>query len=356
MIKNKIFKYFFLEFLKLFILISLSLSLIIWISQATRLLELVTEYGNPISVYLQYIILSYPKILNNLIILTFPITMFFLFSKLESANELGIYWLSGIEKKKIIHLTLYISFLVIIFHSFLSVYFAPNTSFKGRQVLANAEFSIVNTLVKENNFNSPLKGLTIFVKKNDKKGNLEGVSIFEKDRTILAKKGLVITKGETSFLVLINGVTHEKIGNKVNIINFEETIFDFSKYKIRNTDYAKFNERNIKWLIKNINNQEQLKLSEIREEINERLFKPFFILIMGILSCFLLYNNNEKINLKKLRILIYCFSIILIIFNQILIASSGKELIYSGFYIIIIFSIFLTLYLILNKILKQESI
>lgn len=356
MIKNKIFKYFFLEFLKLFILISLSLSLIIWISQATRLLELVTEYGNPVSVYLQYTILSYPKILNNLIILTFPITMFFLFSKLESSNELGIYWLSGIGKKKIIHLTLFISFLIIIFHSFLSVYFAPNTSFKGRQVLANSEFSIINALVKENNFNSPLKGLTIFVNKNDKKGSLEGVSIFEKDRTILAKKGLVVSKGNESYLMLINGVTHEKSEGKINIINFKETIFDFSKYKIRNVDYPKFNERSIKWLIENINNKNYTKLSEIREEINERLFKPFFILIMGILSCFLLYNNNEKINLKKLKISIYSFSIILIIFNQILIALSGKQLIYSLFYLLIILSIFFTLYLILNKILKQESI
>ena len=356
MIKNKIFKYFFLEFLKLFILISLSLSLIIWISQATRLLELVTEYGNPISVYLQYIILSYPKILNNLIILTFPITMFFLFNKLESSNELGIYWLSGVGKERIINLTLLISFLVFIFHSFMAVYFAPNTSFKGRQVLANSEFSVINALVKENNFNSPLKGLTIFVNKNDKKGDLEGVSIFEKDRTILAKKGLVVSKGDESYLVLINGVTHERSEGKINIINFKETIFDFSKYKLRNVDYPKFNERSIKWLIDNINNKNFTKLSEIREEINERLFKPLFILIMGILSCFLLYNNNEKINLKKLKISIYSFSIILIIFNQILISSSGKGLIYSVFYLLIIFGIFFTLYLILNKILKQESV
>jgi len=275
---------------------------------------------------------------------------------LESSNELGIYWISGIGKEKIINLTLFISFLVIIFHSLLSVYLAPNTSLKGRQVLANSEFSIVNTLVKENNFNSPLEGLTIFVNKNDKKGNLEGVSIFERERTILAKKGLVISKGDESYLVLINGVTHEKVKNKINIINFKETIFDFSKYKIRNVDYPKFDERNIKWLIKNINNDKMQKLSEIREEVNERLFKPLFVLVMGILSCFLLYRNNDKINLKKLRISIYSFSIILIIFNQILIASSGKKLIYSIFYIIIILSIFLTLYLILNKILKQESI
>ena len=104
MVKNKIFKYFFLEFVKLFLLISLSLSILIWMTQAARLLELITEFGNPVTVYIKYVLLIYPKVFDNIFIFSFSISMFFLLSKLEDSNELNIYWLSGVSN--IVSLTL----------------------------------------------------------------------------------------------------------------------------------------------------------------------------------------------------------------------------------------------------------
>jgi len=99
MVKHKIFKYFLLEFVKLFLLISLSLSILIWMTQAARLLELITEFGNPVSVYIKYVLLIFPKVYEGIFILCFAITMFFLVSKLDESNELNIYWLSGISNK-----------------------------------------------------------------------------------------------------------------------------------------------------------------------------------------------------------------------------------------------------------------
>src|SRR6056300_516157 len=120
MVKNKIFKYYFLEFVKLFLLISLSLSILIWMTQAARLLELITEYGNPVSIYLKYILLIYPKVYENIFILCFSISMFFLINKLEDANELNIYWLSGISKKSIIKFSIKIGALMIVIYILIS--------------------------------------------------------------------------------------------------------------------------------------------------------------------------------------------------------------------------------------------
>ena len=71
MVKNKIFQYFFKEFFKLFLIISLSFSLLIWFTQAARLLELITEFGNPIQTYMKYLLFNYPKILDNTLLLSF---------------------------------------------------------------------------------------------------------------------------------------------------------------------------------------------------------------------------------------------------------------------------------------------
>ena len=351
MIKNKIFRYFFLEFLKIFLLVCLSLSILIWMTQAARLLELITEFGNPTLVYVKYVILSYPKIVSNIFLLCFVISLFFLFSKLENSNELSIYWLSGISKKKISNIIFLITFFIIFFYLILSIFIAPWSSAKARGILSESKFSLINSLVKEKNFNSPLKGLTIYVTKNDNKGNLEGVFIYENTRVIFAKRGNVFTNNEKNYLKLFEGKTHEKINNSITSIDFKTTTFDFSKYQLQNINVLKFNERNILWLYKNMNNKSILKSNEIREEIVSRLFKPFFLLVLSSITCFLLYSNEEKISSKKLKISIYILAIICLIANQILIGISGINIYYSISYIFIVIFLFLFLFLTLRKII-----
>jgi len=358
MLKNKIYQYFFIEFLKIFLLISLSFSLLIWFTQAARLLELITEFGNSIEVYIKYLIYSYPKILNNTFLLNYVISLFFLFSKLENQKEMQIYWLSGISKKKIYYICIFISFFILNINLLLANFLTPWSSFQGRSELGNSKVTLINALVKEGNFNSPLKDLTIYVEKNDKKGNLEGIFIYEKSRTITAKTGQVLSGKNKTFLKLYRGLTQEKIGDKINFIKFEETTFDFSKYQNKNITYPKLNERNLKWLIKNLNNTSytEKQKTEIRVEINSRLIKPFLIIILTGIIGFCLISNNEKINLKKLKIFIYTFSVGLLIANQVMINFSGNSLIHTYVYI---FSLLLLLFIInfiFFKFLKIETL
>ena len=281
--------------------------------------------------------------------------MFFFLSKLQSSNELRIYWLSGIDKKKIINITVSIGLFVVFINIILSAIISPWTSLKGRQILGESKFSLINSLVKENNFNSPLKGLTIYVTKNDKKGNLSGIFIYEENRTITAKTGeVLLSKQQENYLSLNNGIIHELNNNKINIIEFQNTIFDFSKYQLQNVTYPKFSERSSLWLISKLNT-DILKKDEVWEELNKRLIKPFFILVLTVLSCFLIYSNSEKINLKKFKIFLYVFSFLLIIFNEIALSQTGGGLYFSIFYLFFILLLFFLFLLVLKFILKSES-
>lgn len=354
MLKNKIYKHFFTEFFKIFLLITLSLSILIWMTQAARLLEIVTEYGNSISIYSKYLLLSYPKILVNIYLICFAVSIFFLINKLESDKELNIFWISGISKNDVIKKILFLTTICLIFFLILSLYIAPFSSLKGRQILSESKFTMVNSLVKKNNFNSPLKGLTIFVEKNDNRGNLENIFIYEKNRTIIAKKGRVISDNSKNYLELFDGSSQEKVKEKINIINFNTTTFDFSNYKTLNVSHPKFSERGIYWLFENYNNKKIAKLNEIREEINKRLIKPFFIFVLSILSCYILYSNNDKKKFKRYRYSIYFFTFSSIFFNEALLGYSGKNFIFTISYIIIIFLIFCFLLILLKNMIRNE--
>ena len=355
MFKNKIFKYFLSEFFKIFLTVSLLFSILIWMTQAARLLELITEYGNPISIYLKYIVFKFPKIYEDTFIISYTVSIFFLFSKFEDSKEINIFYLSGINKIDIYKRCILFSFVLFLIYFIITVFVSPLSGFQGRQLLGKSEFNLVNALVKEGNFNSPLKGLTIFVNKNDQKGNLDGIFIYEQNRTIIAKSGKVVSGVNGHYLKLINGITQEKTGDTLNSIKFESTVFNFSKFSLRNTTYPKFTERDILWIYSNLKKPNS-KIDEIRQEFNRRTIKPFFIFIICTIGSFLLFSNSEKFNIKKFKYLIYLISFILIIINQITLGLSGKDHYGWVLYFFMLLLIFMSLNFFLTRLLRLESV
>lgn len=344
MLKNKIFKYFTIELIKNFFIVLISISLLMLLTQAGKFLNIITEMGNSSVTYVKYLLLNYPKIIEKTLPLSYLIAIFFTISKLKNQKELEIFWYSGVSQFKIFKLIVFLTFFIFILYYLLSIFIGPYSSSIAREVLAKSDFKLINSLVKEKNFNSPLKNLNIYVDKNDKRGNLEKVFIFEKDRVISSNKGRVIKKENKIYLELSDGYSQEKTNEGFKTIKFEKTTFDFSKFKTKNLKVPKFSERNIIWLIKNINKESNRIQKDLRYEINKRLIKPFLIFILAAMSSFLLYKNHQiklRIN-HNFVIFLSCF--IVIIANEVLLGFSSKDLGFSIIYILIIFVtlIFLT--------------
>jgi len=287
-------------------------------------------------------------------IISFLIGAFLTILKLLDTKEIEIYWLAGISKLNIAFTIFKVSFVPLIIALLFYIYIVPLTNFKSREILANSEFSMINSLVKKNNFNSPLKKLTIFVNKNDNKGNLEKIYIFEEVKTIIAKKGRVVNINNNNYLELIDGFIHEKNPQQnITVVKFEKTIFDFTKYQTEITKYTKLAERSTLWLFKNY---KLSKSKDMLEEIHKRIVKPLFIPFVAFLCCFLLYTNNEKINLTKLKIFIFSLSTLLIIFIEILIGFSAKNyLLQTFFYMLPLMGTTLTFFSLKNFLKKEPT-
>ena len=353
MFKNKLKNYFAKEILKSYFFVLTTLSLLIWITQSARLLYLVTDTGLSINTYVNYIIFLIPKSISQLMVISLLISFFLSIMKFQTNKELEIYWLSGISKMEIVFLVIKTSLLLTALALFFYIYLAPISSKKSRELIANSEFSLVNSLVKKNNFNSPLKGLTIFVNKNDNQGNLEKIYIFENNKTIISKTGRVLNIDEKNYLELSDGVVHEKnTQNNITTIKFQKTLFDFTKYQRNIITQLKVQERDTSWLL---DEYEKSKKPSVLYEIHKRIFKPLLIPIIAILCCFTLYANNEKINLNKIRISIFSFSTLFIIFFEVLLDFSAKSIYFKYFlYSLPVLGSYLFL-LLLSKFLKSEA-
>ena len=126
--KNKLGYYFIFEFLKNYLSILFAFGLIIWITQAVRLLDLISEDGNSIATYFLYILSLLPKILSRISIIIFFISFVLTISKFEDHNELKALWFSGLDKKifiiYLVKFSILLVFLLILIRLFVVPYFS----------------------------------------------------------------------------------------------------------------------------------------------------------------------------------------------------------------------------------------
>ena len=133
--KNRIYKYFFHEFLRYFSVVIFGLTAVIWTIQAVNFLDLVTDDGHAFRIYLLYSILNVPKMLTKLIPFSFLIASILTILKLEKDNELIVLWTSGLNKIYIVNLVFRISILIMIMQLIMSVIINPQTLNTSRTLL-----------------------------------------------------------------------------------------------------------------------------------------------------------------------------------------------------------------------------
>ena len=359
--KNKLGYYFAQEFLKNYLSILFAFGLIIWITQAVRLLDLIGEEGNSITTYFLYILSILPKFFSRISIIIFFISFVVTISKFEEHNELRALWFSGLEKKKFINYLLRSTVIFVLILIIIRCFIVPHFSNYSRYLLLNTGVSAIGPLLKQNNFNNPLKKITIYVGKKNQINELEDIILFEDDanikKTIIAKSGVVINENNKNLLVLVEGsIQEERKDRKISILDFDKTTLDLSQYSKKTVDYYKFNEMFFLELLKRSNNKNDAQLSNIVGELNDRIVMPLFIPSLVLLACLLIITNKEIINNNFIKLIIFSYGILIIIISEILLDFSSKNINLNLFLYVAPILFFIINWLLLNYFLNRENI
>ncbi len=359
--KNKLGYYFAQEFLKNYLSILFAFGLIIWITQAVRLLDLIGEEGNSITTYFLYILSILPKFFSRISIIIFFISFVVTISKFEEHNELRALWFSGLEKKKFINYLLRSTVIFVLILIIIRCFIVPHFSNYSRYLLLNTGVGAIGPLLKQNNFNYPLKKITIYVGKKNQINELEDIILFEDDanikKTIVAKSGVVINENNKNLLVLVEGsIQEERKDRKISILDFDKTTLDLSQYSKKTVDYYKFNEMFFLELVKRSNNKNDAQLSNIVGELNDRIIMPLFIPSLVLLACLLIITNKEIINNNFIKLIIFSYGILIIIISEILLDFSSKNINLNLFLYVAPILFFIINRLLLNYFLNKENI
>ena len=205
--KNTIYKYFFYEFINYFVVILFALVAVIWTIQAVNFLDLITDDGHAIGVYLLYSLLTVPKIITKLIPFAFLSASILTILKLEKENELVILWTSGLNKIHVVNLIFRISILIMALQFLMSIFITPNVLNISRNIIKDSKLQFIPSLLKEKKFNDTVEGLTVFVDEKNTDGTYENIFIRD-DGNILTQ----VSSGSSTIFAKIGYISVDEKG------------------------------------------------------------------------------------------------------------------------------------------------
>jgi len=333
--KKLIFRNIFKDITTFFLITSLSLTLIVWVIQAVNYLDFVSEDGHSFKVYFMYSFLSLPKIFSKLFLFVFFISVFFTISKYEENNEILIFWNYGIKKTEFINKIIKFSFIYFLISVIFSFLIVPKTQDLARSYIRDSKIDYFPSLIKSQHFNDAVKNLTIFVEEKTGNGLIKNIFIKEnydgnRSKIINAKEGVLVKKNNFFYLVLLDGKIINIDSRNTNIIKFEKTEFNLSKFSTKTTVFPKIQETNsiklIKCLNSFINNKEgffeklfvcdKSSVNAVLQEMYKRLIIPLYIIIVGFVASCLVIKSKNQFDSIKFKSIIFILGFIFIIFSE----------------------------------------
>jgi len=379
MLSNKIYKHFFLELSKYFFIVLFTFTAIVWAVQAVNYLDLIVDDGHAVTIYLGYSLLNISKILTKFIPLSFLLALFLTILKLEDESEFMILWTAGLNKIRVVNFFLYVSFIVTFIQITLASFINPEVLNYSRSLIRSSNLDFISSMIKTNQFNDTVEGLTIYVEEKDENDLMKNIFIRDDKKilkgldnpkdsgniTIFAEKGK-IEKRDKSYLALENGVIQtENKSKEIQSINFKKTSLLLQGMKTKSITQPKLQETSSIILMeclfkkdmeeKLLNCAKKSKLDAL-SEFNRRFGMPLYIPYVAVLCSFLLIGRNDSKRKHLYKYFYFGIAFISLVMAEILVRYSGKSLNYSIiYYLIPILSVPL-LYLILFRKFYFENL
>ncbi len=367
--KKLIFRKFIKDTTSFFVLISIVVGLIVWTLQAVNYFDYVIQDGHGLKTYFFYTILNFPKIIHRIIPFIFFISLFYILIDYEMRNELLIFWTSGISKLNFANKIITFSLILTILQMILGGFFSPLSQYKGREILKDSNIDFFTSLIKEGKFINAVDGLTIFIKKKNDDETFKNIFIDDSSkkestsRMIYAKDGSVIENDKIKIFRLYNGQIINKDENKINIFEFDEIDFNLADYSSRTIIVAKiqeipsllllrciFNYQNETSQVRKYNfNCDQSLKKEVSQELFKRFYKPLYIPLIALMSCFLIIFPKNNDYYKKNRKIIFFITFLIIVFSEASLRYSSISNLSTFLYMIVPWILFILIYLIFYK-------
>ena len=269
-----------------FLVVLLSLTAVIWVTQALRDIDLMTNQGQTVLVFIGITGLIIPLLILVIAPIALVVAGAHVLNKLGTDSEIIVMNAAGMRPWGLFRPFLIVTVAVSIGVAFISAYLAPEGLRMLRRWLTEVRTDLVSNIVQPGRFTPIERGLTFHIRERRTNGLLVGIMLDdrrdEKERvTVLAEQGEIIKNERGSYLLLENGSIqrHEAKQRDPNLVIFDRYAFDLSQFtgSVQAINYS-VRERYIWELFSPDPNDPVYKSQpgQFRAEFHDRLLGPLY--------------------------------------------------------------------------------
>ncbi|CUU41140.1 lipopolysaccharide ABC transporter permease LptF [Blastochloris viridis] len=269
-----------------FAMVLITLTGVIWVTQALREFDLLTSKGQTILVFFVVTGLSLPLLFLVIAPIALFLAVIFTYYRLGSDSELIVMTSAGMSPGHVVRPIVLLTLVVSLVVGATSVYFAPASMRLLRQEITKIRADVVANIVQPGRFTSVEKGLTFHIRDRQPNGELNGLVVADRrdpaqEMIYLAEKGQIIDSDSGMFLVLQDGSLQRRTAREqdTSIVFFERYAFDLSQFSGERPEiYYKPRERTFIELLYPDPADPYLRMQpgRYRAEIHERLVTPLY--------------------------------------------------------------------------------
>lgn len=303
-----------------FLLIVVSLTGVIWITQALRGIDLMTGQGQSILVFLGVTGLAIPLLAMIISPIALLIAVMHTLNRLATDSEIIVMNAAGLSPGRLLRPFLFATCVVSLLVAFLSLYLAPECMRALRRWQTEIGADVLTNILRPGEFQK-LGPLTIRIQGRQPGGLLVGIFIDDQRNPseridILADRGTVQKNERGSFLILQDGNLQrfETGKREPALVAFASYAFDLSQFSnaVQSVTYGP-RERSIGDLISPSPDDPVFKRipGEFRSELHDRIFAPIYPLVFVLMAFAILgaprttrQNRNFAIGVLVVGILV----------------------------------------------------
>ncbi len=293
-------------------LITVALTLAIWLAQSLRFVDFMVNRGLPASQFLQFILLLMPSFLGIVMPIATVVAIFFVYHRLSQESELVVMRASGIPPLGLARPALLLTAGVTLIAYVIAFYFLPLSFRNFKDLQNNITRSYASVLIQEGVFNRIGRNVTVYVRARDPDGSLRGIIVQddrkeERPTTLIAEQGALVRTGDESRVLLVNGSRQElnrKTGEVTNLI-FERYTVDLTPLSGQQSDrWRNPQERFLHELLwpENPETIKEHRLKELRAEFHQRMIEPLYTIAYALIGLVAMLGGQFSRRGRPLRI------------------------------------------------------
>jgi lipopolysaccharide export system permease protein len=286
------------------------MTVVVWLTQSLRLLDLVINRGQsaPTFVYLSILILP------SLLVIILPIAYFagslYALTKLNQDSELVVMSSAGYSRAQIAVPVLTAAAIVMALTYLCGLYLMPAGQRAMKDKVLDIRADVGAALLDEGEFNTPAPGLTVFIRELNSDGHIRGVLVHDSRNkkhpiSYLAESGQLAQTPAGARLLMYDGTIEQTgtSGAQLSVLKFKSYAFDLDQFagQTHATDRAT-SERFLNELFWPPSTLKPAARAAYFAEGNNRLAQPLYCIAFGLIALAVIARGRRVRGAQALRI------------------------------------------------------